>query len=705
MIKFVKPTKRLTCCVLAGALLIVAPPVVVTSLAAIHARPNASTTTASASAPTKPYMGWNPFYGLGDKFTEGQIKAQADALKRRGLASAGYNVVWLDAGWWSGQRDDKGKIVPNSNFPSGMASLASYVHSKGLKIGIYTDAGRDGCGGKTQGSYDHVQQDMDTFAAWGYDAVKVDFCGAHEMKLDPSSTYQKYQKAIFGNSSHRPMIFNICNPFQPPADSWKFGPYTGTSWRTTTDIAFGPPASVDWVNVLRNMRANAEHPEAQRSGAWNDPDYLQTGRKDLTDTESRSQFSMWSIMGSPLIIGTDVQTMSAASLTTLTNEEVIAVDQDPLGAQGVPVGGTTTTSPVQVWSKRLASPSSRAVALFNTSDVARDITVSFADTGLSGSVKVRDLWKHQDVSAPKRWYTAHVAAHAVAMLKLTGKPSSAWSDTKGQFASDPAVTSQGPDSVNVFGGDTGGSLWHRNWTGEEWTTYNWAGLGGPTQNSFAGTPAATSQVTGRLDVVVRGKDSKVYRRVFENGTWTGTWESLGGTLASSPAAVSRKPGDLDIFGRGADGALQQKTFSDSRWGQWVNLGGPRHNTFTGTPSAVATENGIDVVVTGTDHAVYLRSYTNGTWSKTWLKLGGATNDSPAIANGLAGHHSVFIHTSDGDLMQQTFNGKKWSGWSSLARPQKVALNGSPAAVSAGGGLISLVVKGSTSRIYQSWQTG
>src|SRR5712691_6532724 len=199
-----------------------------------------------------PYMGWNTFYGLGGPPDESTVVDVANAMVSRGLRDAGYDYVWIDGGWWDGSRAAAVNItVSATQWPHGMAWLASYIHGLGLKAGIYTDAGVTGCGGGSAGSYGHYQQDADQFAAWGYDAVKVDFCGGDQLGLLPATAYAQFSQALRDNSSHRPMLLNICNPFypgeigpgNPPYDqsayfSYTFGPSVGNSWRTTTDVGF-----------------------------------------------------------------------------------------------------------------------------------------------------------------------------------------------------------------------------------------------------------------------------------------------------------------------------------------------------------------------------------------------------------------------------------------------------------------------------------
>ena len=373
-----------------------------------------------------PYMGWNTYYGLGSTFTEQTIKDEADALVNRGLAAAGYNYVWIDGGWWDGTRDAAGNIVANaSQWPDGMKAVADYIHSRGLKAGIYTDSGLNGCGGANQGSYGRYQQDVNQFAGWGYDAVKVDFCGSEQMGLDPATVYGQFRDAVLNNSSHRPMLFNICNPFIPETgaapgrtafDSYKFGPSTGNSWRTDTDIGF--PNDVRYSDVLRNLDADAAHPEAAGPGHWNDPDYLGPDL-GMTDAEAQSQFSMWSMVAAPLIVGSDVRKLSDNAVSMLTNREVLAVDQDPLGIQGKALTGITTPADTQVWTKPLAG-GDVAVALLNRGTTPQTISATAGQVGLanSGAYALRDLWQHTTTESAGT-IAATVAPHGVVLLRVS----------------------------------------------------------------------------------------------------------------------------------------------------------------------------------------------------------------------------------------------------------------------------------------------
>jgi len=376
-----------------------------------------------------PYMGWNTYYGLGSNFNEQTIVSIADTMVSRGLEAVGYQYVWIDGGWWSGTRDNNNNItVDATQWPHGMQWIADYIHSKGLKAGIYTDAGSNGCGGTNQGSYGHYQQDVDQFAAWRFDAVKVDFCGGHELDLDPATAYGQFRDALLNNNSHRPMLFNICNPFppnvfgqnNPPLQksayySYSFGPNTGNSWRTDTDVGF--PNSVLWPDVLRNLDHDAAHPEAAGPGHWNDPDYLGPGL-GMSDAEAQAQFTMWSMVAAPLIVGSDIRSMSATTQGMLTNRDVIAVDQDALGAQGTRIKQDGNGD---IWVKPLAN-GDRAVALLNRGTSPLTITTSTDALGLAhaSAYTLNNLWTHQSTETAGQ-ISATVAPQSAVLYRVSQK--------------------------------------------------------------------------------------------------------------------------------------------------------------------------------------------------------------------------------------------------------------------------------------------
>ena len=348
-----------------------------------------------------PYMGWNTYYGVGGIFDQQTIISVAKSLLRRGLARSGYRIVWLDFGWASGKRDRHGELVVDPHqWPHGLRWLTDWLHRHGLLAGIYTDAGKSGCHGQGVGSLGHYQQDADRFAAWGFDAVKVDFCGAGEAGLVPELAYKRFAKAIANNSSHREMLLNVCNFWVPGQingtlptyansayASYRWAPRIAQSWRTDTDIGF--THDIQFVNVLRNLDHDAAHPTAAGPGHWNDPDYLGP-ELGMTSSEAQAQFSMWAIVAAPLILGSDPRALSPETIKMLENRQVIAVDQDPLGIQGTVVQQQGSG---QVWSKPLSGEQA-AVALLNRGTAPLQIAITASKAGLRSAARytVRDLW-------------------------------------------------------------------------------------------------------------------------------------------------------------------------------------------------------------------------------------------------------------------------------------------------------------------------
>jgi alpha-galactosidase len=373
-----------------------------------------------------PYMGWDSYFTFGARFSESSVLREASRLISLGLRSRGYNYVWLDSGWWQGARARDGQIVVNhAQWPHGMAWLTQTLHAAGLRVGLYTDAGSDGCGGAGQGSYGHYQQDANTFAAWGFDAVKVDFCGGSERHLSPAAAYGAFHAALAANASRRPMLLSICDFLQPGQNaegepgfaesaftSYTFGPSDGNSWRTDTDVGF--PGKVEFADVLRNMDADAAVPQAAGPGHWNDPDYLGPDQ-GLSAAQFRTQMSMWAMLAAPLMVSDDLTRISSASLEAIRNSEVIAVDQDPAGVQGTLVA---TSGAGQVWVKPL-SDGSRAVALLNRGSSPRVLRTSATAVGMpaAGGYLVRDLWSraaHTTSGAIASW----VGGDSTIMLRV-----------------------------------------------------------------------------------------------------------------------------------------------------------------------------------------------------------------------------------------------------------------------------------------------
>jgi alpha-galactosidase len=330
------------------------------------------------------------------------------------MKDAGYEYVNLDDCWMDG-RDGSGKPrVNTSKFPSGMAALATYIHDKGLKIGLYSTPGTKTCaaiyGGYTGGvgSLGHETTDAQTYAAWGIDYLKYDKCTAD------LAGFAVMRDAL--RATNRPIFYSInpgdgsgCVPGKCSIDL----PKIANMWRIGFDI------NASWSSMVGLIDQNAPLYQYAGPGHWNDPDMLEVG-KLANENEDRAHFSMWAIMAAPLLAGNDIRSMSATTKAILTNTEVIAVDQDPLGIQGKVVA--TPSANLQVWAKKLSGTDTVAVALFNRGGSAASITARFSDVGItSASAKVRDLWSHMDLGSFDGSYTASsVPSHAVVMVKITG---------------------------------------------------------------------------------------------------------------------------------------------------------------------------------------------------------------------------------------------------------------------------------------------
>jgi len=350
-----------------------------------------------------PPMGWNSWNHFGCDVSAQLIRETADAMVKGGMRDAGYQYLVIDD-CWQVARDPAGRLVADSvRFPGGMKPLAEYVHSKGLKFGLYTDAGRQTCQ-RRPGTYGSEEIDARTFAEWGVDYVKEDWCNSEG--LDGPTQYAKFRDALA--KAGRPIVFSICE--WGSNRPWEWGPRTGNLWRTTGDIGDR------WASMIALLDLNAQYALAASPGAWNDPDMLEVGNGGMTDDEYRAHFSLWAVMAAPLMAGNDVRTMPPATRDILLNKEVVAVDQDSLGVQGMLV--QEPAPDLQVWSKPL-SDGSRAVVLFNRSTLQTVITASWRALGIRGPARVRDLWTHADLGTFPGRFMAPVPAHGVVMVRIT----------------------------------------------------------------------------------------------------------------------------------------------------------------------------------------------------------------------------------------------------------------------------------------------
>jgi alpha-galactosidase len=349
-----------------------------------------------------PPMGWNSWNKFACNVSEQLIRETADAMVSTGMKAAGYQYVNVDD-CWQVSRDAGGNIVADSQrFPSGMKALADYVHSKGLKFGLYTDAGRMTCQ-KRPGSYEHEVKDAKTYAAWGVDYVKIDWCYAEG--LDPEVQYAKLRDAL--KAAGHPIVFSICNwGVKAP---WRWGAEMGNLWRTTGDISDNYN-SMSVIGFSQNALEKYAGP-----GHWNDPDMLEVGNGGMNRGEYRTHMALWAILAAPLLAGNDLRSMNAETHDMLTNPEVIAVDQDPKGVQGHRIW---QEGPLEIWARPLAD-GSFAVGLFNRGSGTLKMTAPFSLIGMNGALHVRDLWEHKDLGVVSDAYSAAVPEHGVAFVKLS----------------------------------------------------------------------------------------------------------------------------------------------------------------------------------------------------------------------------------------------------------------------------------------------
>ncbi len=362
-----------------------------------------------------PPMGWSTWNHFHHDISDALVRAQADALVSSGMRDAGYVYVNIDGGW-EGYRDASGVLHPNPNFPD-MRALGDYIHSKGLKFGLYTGPGPATCAG-APASYGHEAQDAKMFASWGVDYLKYDLCSFRGiMQRESNGDLQKsdaIMKAAYQTmhqdllATGRPIVFSMCQ--YGWGKVWEWGPEVGGNlWRTTGDISdnYGRVTSIGFREAGLSRYAGPGH--------WNDPDILEVGNGGMTPNEERTHFSLWAILAAPLIAGNDLTQMSAVTKSILMNKEVIAIDQDPLGKQG---DRAHATGPLEVWTKPLQG-GSMAVGLFNRTSEAASMTLELASIGWQGQATVRDVWNHADLGIVNDHSTVIVPRHGVVLLRLS----------------------------------------------------------------------------------------------------------------------------------------------------------------------------------------------------------------------------------------------------------------------------------------------
>jgi alpha-galactosidase len=386
-------------------------------------------------------MGWNDWYSFGCNVSASLIEQTAKAMVTSGMKAAGYQYVNIDDCWLDSQRAADGSLQADpAKFPGGIKPVADYVHSLGLKLGIYEDVGTETCA-RYPGTYGHYQQDARTLASWDIDFIKMDWCnvpfgdfpGLSEQQV-AEKLYTEFGQAL--RATGRPILYSICE-WDPSLRPWTWAPKIANMWRSNNDYGDS------WSRVLGNLDQEAPLAGYAGPGHWNDPDILQIGRSGLTTSEDQAQFSMWSMLSAPLLAGNDLRSMTPAVRGILTNRAVIAVDQDPLGAEATRL---SEQGNADVWVKRLAN-GDRAVMLLNRGNTPLNIATTAQAAGLpaAGAYQVRDLWTNGVTESAGR-IAATVPPMSAVLLRIT--------PMTGSVASVPPLTDVAVSVPAVYPGST-----------------------------------------------------------------------------------------------------------------------------------------------------------------------------------------------------------------------------------------------------------
>ena len=365
-----------------------------------------------------PYaMGWNSWNCFGCDVTEANVRAAADAMVASGLINHGWTYINIDDCWEAG-RDAAGNVLPNEKFPD-MRALPDYVHSKGLKIGLYSSPGPQTCAGH-EGSYQHEERDARRYGDWGFDYLKYDWCSYGNIVPHPNhdgymKPYQVMRAAL--DKAPRDILFSLCQ--YGMGNVWEWGAQVGGNcWRTTGDI------SDTWNSMSSIGFGQAGYEKFVGPGHWNDPDMLVVGYVGwsakvrptrLTPSEQYTHISLWCLLCSPLLIGCDMTKLDEFTLNLLTNDEVLEVSQDPLGRQAARIA---KRGAIEIWAKDLED-GSKAVGLFNRGEGESTVTLKWSDLGVTGKQSVRDLWRQQDIGKFKDQFQTQVPRHGVVLVKVS----------------------------------------------------------------------------------------------------------------------------------------------------------------------------------------------------------------------------------------------------------------------------------------------
>ncbi|MEV7345314.1 RICIN domain-containing protein [Streptomyces sp. NPDC093544] len=603
-------------------------------------------------------MGWASWNSFASTIDYNSIKAQADALVSSGMAAAGYKYVNIDEGWWQGARDSGGNIsVDTAQWPGGMKAIADYIHSKGLKAGIYTDAGLNGCGyyypttqpaAPNTGMEGHNQQDLQSFQNWGFDFVKIDWCGGSAEGLDQETTYKAIRDANAAATAvtGRPLVLSLCE--WGTGNPWNWAAGTGDLWRTSTDIVF-------WGNnpTMSNILANFDkslHPAAQHTGYYNDPDMMTIGMSGLSAAQNRTHMGLWAIAGAPLLAGNNLATMSASTASILTNSEVIAIDQDARGLQGVEVAEDSTGQ--QVYSKILSGTGKRAVLLLNRTSAAADITARWQDLGLTtASAAVRNVWSASNIGSYATSYTAAVPAGEAVLLTVSG--------TEGSGTTYEDTTSA---TTPMFTGVTAAGA------GTKLIDVSYANSGSTARKA---TFRVNDQYTQTLTLPPTGS-STTYRTVsvlahLAKGSNTLAFGTSGTAPDIDAVAVRAIPGTngTAIVGTGSGRCLDlfKSSIGNNTQAELWDCGGGQNQTFTYTSRSELVVYGnkcLDAYNSGTANGTraIIWDCNGGTNQKWTLNSNGTITNNvsglclDAIGNGTANGTMIDLWSCNGGANQQ-----------------------------------------------------
>jgi len=364
-----------------------------------------------------PPLGWNSWNCFAQAVDDAKIRAAADSMVRSGLIDHGWTYINIDD-CWEGKRDANGMIQPNEKFPD-MKALADYVHSKGLKIGLYSSPGPKTCGGY-EGSWQHEDQDAQQYAAWGFDYLKYDWCSYSEVDDKSLPDRQRLMKPYQAMDAalrklDRDILFSLCQ--YGMGDVWQWGADVGGNcWRTTGDI------SDSWSSMAGIGFAQNGHEKYAGPGHWNDPDMLVVGKvgwgnlhpTHLTPNEQYTHVTLWCLLSAPLLIGADMSQLDAFTFNLLSNDEVLEVSQDALGKQAARIVKNGET---EVWARKMAD-GSMGIGLFNRAEMPVEVTAKWEDLGLTGRHRVRDLWRQKDAGEFETSFTASVPRHGVCLVRV-----------------------------------------------------------------------------------------------------------------------------------------------------------------------------------------------------------------------------------------------------------------------------------------------